>query len=64
VQHSGDGTKGFVFALVESALAIEVAKQLVGSVDYVDYHFVEILMVGVRVARREDWLLRPGKNRP
>ena len=38
VQHAGDRAEGLVLALVEAALAVEVAEQLVGAVDEVDDH--------------------------
>ena len=39
VQHAGHGAERLVLALVEAALPVEVAEQLVGAVDDVDQHY-------------------------
>src|SRR5437764_13962040 len=43
VQYARDGAEGFVLALVPAALAVEVAEQLIRSVDQVDYHLPEMV---------------------
>jgi hypothetical protein len=43
MQHTGNGAEGLVFALVEPALAVKVPEQLIGSVNQMDYHFVEAI---------------------
>ena len=42
MQHAGDRAIRLVFSLVPAALAVEVAKQLVGTINQVDYHLCEL----------------------